>query len=263
MTFAEALGVLSDSNRQRIEDVLRILGQCAALYYRAVCSVECESRLLPEAWKAVFDALLTIKSDEPNTIRKALIDCLRDWTLSGPPLVSVFPRSYGRAVTVEYFCRVLVDKGYFGSVSAATRNIRSLLLKPHEIVAKRWRQYYLGKHLMWSTFSTEPDQENPFMGMPDSANAIRGILGLDPNEKGEPLLLMIYSLPANVIPRFPTIAEAFAGEKWSYFFTPAPRGASYGMTMPWPEYEDHTPRPEVVHKLILGAQIVAPLVKVL
>ncbi|MGH9762079.1 MAG: hypothetical protein ACREAC_14730 [Blastocatellia bacterium] len=263
MTLTDALSLLPDGHRKRVEDHLKTLGTCAAIYYHAVCCLERETRLSPETWEAVLKSLVGIPTGDPNVVHNALVDCLSRWILNGPPLTSFRPKMYGRAVSMEYFSRLLVEQGYFGSISGAKRSIRSLLLKPREVVARRWQRYHLGKYLMWSTFSTGANPEDPFDGIPNSADVIRGALGLDPNERGEPLLLLVYSLPTNVIPRFPTVAEAFAGEKWNYFFTPAPLGAPYGMTMPWPEYEDLPPRPEVVHEVILGGNISAPLIKVL
>jgi hypothetical protein len=129
-------------------------------------------------------------------------------------------------------------------------------------VAKRCRNYALGKYLMWSTFAIEGDPQNPFEGIPASVEAIRGVLGLDPNERYKPLLLIIYTLPPDVVPLFPTIAEAYAGVLWNYFFTPAPTTAVCGLTLPWPEYANMPPRPEVVHKVILGEQLAAPIRRV-
>jgi hypothetical protein len=262
MTFTEAMERLSADHRDRVNNVLRILGESAAIYYRAVCNVERESRLLPAAWEELLAALV-VASDDSSSIRRTFIDCLRRWTLNGPPLTLFTPKSFGRATTTEYFSRLLVEKGYFASVPAAKSSIRSLLMKPQEVVARRWQRFDLGKYLMWSTFSTGANQDDPFDGMPSSADAIRGALGLDPNERGQPLLLMVYALPSGVLARFPTVAEAFAGERWNYFFTPAPVGAPYGMAMPWPECEDSAPRPEVVHEVILGINIIAPLKRIL
>ena len=66
----------------------------------------------------------------------------------------------------------------------------------------------------------------------------------------------------HVIARFPTVAEAYAGDKWNYFFTPAPCDALYGVTLPWWEYEGCSPRPEVVHEIIQGVCITAPILRV-
>ena len=95
--------------------------------------------------------------------------------------------------------------------------------------------------------------------MPDSADGIRGLLGLDREEKGLRLLIFEYKLPVHHSIHFPTVAEAYAKDVWPYFFRPAPPGAPYGMTLPWPEYSHEPPRPEVVHHVIRGIQLTAPL----
>ena len=138
-----------------------------------------------------------------------------------------------------------------------------MLSKAQDVVAQRWRNYEMGRYLMWSTFDAATSTANPFEGISNTADAIAGLLGLDRNERGRPLLLLTYTLPASVAPRFPTVAEAYAGGVWPYFFRPASPGAPYGMTMPWPEYQHEAPRPEVVHEVIRGAQLAAPLRQVL
>lgn len=262
MNYSEAARLLSDGERQSIEKTLAAFGQHTALCYRARCSLDSESRLLPEAWKTVFDALLTVTAKEVNRVQKVLATAFREWTLKGPPITLSHPKSLGKAITFEYFCRLLVEKGYFGSVKTARRNVRNLQHQTQEVISQRWRHYDLGKYLMWSTFSTGGRQEDPFDGVPYSADGIRGVLGLDPNERGKPILLMVYSLPPHVIARFPTVAEAYAGDKWNYFFTPAPCDALYGVTLPWQEYEECSPRPEVVHEIIQGVCITAPILRV-
>jgi hypothetical protein len=177
-------------------------------------------------------------------------------------LTSVKPEFFGRAVSLDYFCRLFVETGNFGSVQSAKRNIRTALFKSETITAKRWRNYPLGKHLMWSTFSTGTNPQDPFQDLPNSAEAIRGSLGLDPNEGNKPLLLLIYTLPLGVIPLFPTVAEAYAGNQWNYFFTPSPTAAICGLTLPWPKYAHFAPRPEVVHKVLHGRQLAAPIKRV-
>src|SRR5262249_46148874 len=135
--------------------------------------------------------------------------------------------------------------------------------KPQRVVVARWRNMPLGRYLMWSTFSLESNSGRPFDGMPNSADVVRGLLGLDHNERGLPLLLFEYTLPMSVTLRFPTVAEAYAGDSFPYFFRPAPAGAPHGLIMSWPEYQDQSPRPEVVHEVISGGLLAAPLKEVL
>lgn len=263
MTFVEVLESLSYEDKEHIGKVLATFSSCTALCLRLRSNLDSESRLIDEAWKGLLGALLPLKvEDDPSLVQKAIIESLRPWVLQGPQLIALRPTYLGRAVTIDYFCRFLVDSGHFGSIKSAKRNVRNLLLKPKEVTARRWQNYPLGKYLLWSTFSIEGNPQNPFDGLPSSADGIRGVLGLDPNEKGKALLLLAYTLPPSVVPLFPTIAEAYAGDRWNYFFTPAPKGATHGMTLPWPEYEDYAPRPEVVHKIVFGERLSSPIKRV-
>ena len=147
MNYSEAARLLSDGERQSIEKTLAAFGQHTALCYRARCSLDSESRLLPEVWKTVFDALLTVTAEEVDRVQRVLATAFREWTLKGPPIMLSHPKSLGKAITLEYFCRLLVEKGYFGSVRAARRNVRSLLHHTQEVISRRWRHYRFGKIL--------------------------------------------------------------------------------------------------------------------
>jgi hypothetical protein len=262
MTLIEALESLSIIDRERLVKVLARFASSSGLCFRARTNLDSESRLPLAAWACLFDGLLDKPDGDVEMIQKAITDALRPWVLNGPPLSAVKPEFFGRAISLDYLCRLLVDAGHFGSVESAKRNVRNVLSKPETITARRWRNYPLGKYLMWSTFSVEADPTDPFQGMPHSAEAIRGILGLDPNERNKPLLLIIYKLPTSVVALFPTIAEAYAGSQWNYFFTPAPTSAICGLTLPWPKYAHFAPRPEVVHEVIQGRQIAAAIKRV-
>jgi hypothetical protein len=258
MVFAKALTTLPKDSRQKIADCLSVFGGSTALCYRARACLQCESRLPLEAWKSLFESLLAAGVGNPKTIQEAMVRAWRDWILKGPLVNAAGVYKFGRAVTLEYFCRLLVEEGYFPSVLIAKRNIKNLLMRPAEVVASRWRTLLMGRYLMWATFQAGKTTD-PFEELTGTADEIRGLLGLDRNEKGLPLLLLVYTLGDRQAPRFPTVADAYAGDRWNYFFTPAPAGASSGMTLPWPEYEDRAPRPEVVHAVITGSQIISPL----
>jgi hypothetical protein len=264
MTLLEALAFLPNKEKEHVETILATFANSTGLCLRARTNLGLESRLPHASWTSLFNVLLlTNLGDDITIIRKAITDGLRPWTLHGPPLTLFKPEYFGRAVSFDYFCRFLVDGGYFGSMQTAKRSIQNLLLKSQEVIATRLQNYPLGKYLMWSTFTIGNNQHDPFEGMPNSAEVIRGVLGLDPNERDKPLLLIVYTLPSDVTPLFPTVAEAYASVQWNYFFTPAPREAAYGLTLPWPQYEDYAPRPEIVHKVISGGRITTPIKKVL
>lgn len=114
---------------------------------------------------------------------------------------------------------------------------------------------------MWATFDLLPDGSlsgrDPFLTGPHDANGIRARLGLvsSREEKRKDLLLFVYNLPDGVRAFFPTIAEAYAGGDWLWYFRPATATDRYGRTMPWPDSK-HPPSPEVVHEPITGNNLV-------
>jgi hypothetical protein len=109
--------------------------------------------------------------------------------------------------------------------------------------------------IVWATFDAQDDSLSPFLGAP-SAEYVCGVLGLDPNDKG-PLLLFEYSLPPDVVPSIPTVADAYAGGVFQVFFRPAPGNAQHGLTMTWPAYSDQPVRPECVHPPFSGGTFIS------
>ena len=255
MTLLDALATISTSDRAQVEAKLQILRNHTGNSSQAVINLYLENRLLSGAWQALFSELLSVSFD-PVMIRRAITNSFRRYVLQGPALVPPHPAVFGRAVTPIEFCQQLVSLGHYNSLSTAQRNLRMLIGRPRGVLVRRWRNFDLGRYLMWSTFSAG----RPFDGLPDSAKVIRGLLGLK-RRRGD-LLLLEYTFPPGVVPRFPTVAEAYAGDEWFYYFRPALEGDPHGKTMPWEEYQHETPRPEVVHEVIKGTQLAAPLWKV-
>jgi hypothetical protein len=243
----------SAREQQAIREKLYRLSDFRATTFQAYGSLVSESRLPESAWDELLNILLS-SSNNPVELQRAISDFCKRWTLAGDEMPTVKLKTLGRAITEKWLVahtrKLLVGRPRIN----ASREVRDLYTKPFSIVKARWSGRDLGRYLMWSTF--DPKGENPFRRFPRSADSIRRVLGLDPNFSGDPLLLLDYTLPSTANPRFPTIADAYAGDEWSYFFTPAPESAPYGMTMAWPEYASRTrPRPEVVHEVIKGVQM--------
>jgi len=262
MTYEEALTALPEADRQQIKEKLRILRE--APYSQAARNIEAERRLPQEIWRALFETMLTAAFDS-EAIRGAISESfgVPGRTLRGPELTPPHPTRLGRAATADEFCRWLFKLRYFNTVEDAFRDVQRMLWESAEVMAEHWSDFDLGQYVMWSTFNVQPLTEDPFEGMPDSADGIRGVLGLDRSQRGRPLLLFEFTLPANVKPLFPTIAEAYAGDKWSCFFRPALPDDRHGWTERLPESQNEKPRPETVHKVIGGAQLSAPLRQVI
>jgi hypothetical protein len=261
MTYAEAVKTLSYKEIEQVEQRMYVLARDSGLGSQAVANIRNESRLSAEAWQTIFRGLLSAPLDS-GVITYALTDSLRCWTLKGPALSVPGSIKLGRAITIDRFCRMLVKLGYFASNQTAWRAVRSIISKPAGVAKWRLGHVKLGLYLIWSTFNPGIDEAGPFDEMPKEADVIMGRLGLDRNERGKSLLLLEYMRPPEITLRFPTVAEAYAGQQWSYFFRPATQAAAYGMTMPWPEYEREAPLPETVHEPTHGANLSAPVRRV-
>jgi hypothetical protein len=104
--------------------------------------------------------------------------------------------------------------------------------------------------VIWATFRA--DIFDPFANWA-TAEEVRTGLGLtkpaQPDD--QKLFLLVYCVPDNIPVRYPTIADAYAGEgDWNPNFQCAPPDAPWGFTS--------GDAPEVVHDEIRGAQLIAP-----
>lgn len=147
----------------------------------------------------------------------------------------------------------MVDLGLHPTLDAARRELRRVKHLTLDQLRNRWRNRALGRFVIWSTFSLSGS--DPFEGIGGSSDRFRCLLGLDRNEQGMSLLLFRYSLPASLLPLYPTIAEAYSGAQWLYYFRPAPPAESHGWTLTWDECSNESGRPEVVHPVITGIEL--------
>ena len=194
-------------------------------------------------------------SCDPEELKDVYIKKCQLHILKGGTIPKPWPLYLGRVVTPKSLYQRMVELKYFRSEIHARRFFRALLPKPVNVVCERLQNKFLGKFVMWATFNLDDLNRNPLDSMPTDADGIRARLGLEPNEKGEDLFLFVYSLPSDVEPLFPTIADA----QWRSLFRPAPPGAKWGLTMPWSEIDTEKPRPEVVHKPIKGTCLTKPI----
>jgi hypothetical protein len=260
MSLQVAIGTLGLAAKQTVVQKLDELSRYSGLGRQAVDNLYSEPRLPNDAWSDVIKAVLPAVLDA-SEISKAVCASLSGYTLKGPQIALHSSMIFGRAVSTSRFCDLLVAQGRCASMDTAYRTVRFLIGVPTHTLKLYLGSVDLGKYLLWSTFKPGSTRADPFSGMPLTAQAIRGLLGLSRDDNG-PLLLFRYELPGGTVPRFPTVAEAYAGGGLSYFFRPAPPGAQYGTTMPWPEYALDAPRPEVVHEVISGANLAVELAEV-
>jgi hypothetical protein len=251
MNLQQALRKLDARRRAQVMKKLAKLNKWAG-GYQVLLNLRAETRLVPDAWSDVLGTLRSMRGSA-SALRPVISRSLRRWILHGA-ILKPPPITLGRAVTLDIFCRHLRERGYYASERAALHAVRRMLRKAPPLVAREWRDFDLGRYVMWATFDPS-GMKRPFEHFPADADQIRALLGLSPNEKGLSLLLLEYSLPMMTTPRFPTLADAYAGTSWPYYFRPAPPGAAHGLTMPWEE--TLPPQPETVHEIVRGAQVTA------
>jgi len=221
---------------------------------RAHDSLRLEVRLSTDGWRTILDAAL-LAEDTAVGVMKAVRDSSRAHLLDGQTIKRSAAQEYGRAVTKYRFESTLRKAN--ATLAAVgkrqvEREVRNLLNRDWNISRRRWKDRALGNFLMWCTFS--PAGGPAFKGFKKKKDSIRRVLGLDPNDEGKPLLLLFYELPATILPQYPTIADAYSGDEWPFFFRPSKLTDSWGSTLAWPDFADVTkPRPEAVHAVILGS----------
>jgi hypothetical protein len=256
----EVLANRDAGDQDQVEACLYSLSAYRTTTYQAFENLKMESRLPEAAWNELIDALLIVTA-EGAAVRNALRAVFRRWVLIGTIIGVTSETIFGRAISTESLKALLRKRTPGRKAGDFATEIRDFYTKPLSLIRKRWSRRGLGNYLMWSTFSIH--SRRPFSGFPMTADGIRRILGLDPRLRNKPLLLMEYHLGNGIEIRFPTIADAYAGDEWSYFFTPAPEKAPHGLIRAWPEYASQTkPRPEVVHKVISGDHLVRRPVRV-
>lgn len=213
-------------------------------FVRENISIEC--RLHEDTWDAIFEALFGTPGDEVLVV---LTETFQKQTLCGPQIPDT-PEPKGRAVDANRFLRWLDDQEIFASPAAQRRYLDDVRTGVEPVVPPREQCHALplGRHLIWSTF--REDEVDPFAGYTD-ADEVRAYLGLmEPAQPDDQeLFLLVYVLPEDVPARYPTVADAYAGDdEWN------------------PEFQCSNPRdpwgytsggaPEVVHRVIRGKHLV-------
>jgi hypothetical protein len=251
-----ALLKLRSTERDRFKERISRLSGAGALGLQAACNLACESRLSSAAWKIIVNQVLGA-GDDPCETQSALRDTMRQFILRGPS-VALRKKICGRAISTDRFCRMLWQLGYYSDLGTARVAVRSMLPRSPLQIAHWWRNFDLGRYLMWGTFDATSRSVTLFTSVTDP-DQVRALLGLDVNERGLPLLLIEYRLPPGTVAKIPTIADAYSADDWPYFFRPAPPKSPHGLTLPWPTHEREKPSPEIVHGVVKGRQIVSPL----
>ena len=231
-----------------------ILAQSSGVGGQIEQNLSYESRVPPSSADGIRDALLAA-GRRPIDLKEAYIAACRRYILEGPEMNGPRPGLLGRAVTARTFHDMLVKTGKFSTRARAEAKTTAWLRCSGPDAAYRMRRTPLGRYVMWATYCQSDRHRNPFELLPPGANDIRDVLGLDPADRKEPLLLFVYDPAPDVKLRFPTVADA----QWSPAFRPAPDDPNIESGMALPLNKNLRPQPEVVHKPVLGDTMRAPI----
>ena len=117
--------------------------------------------------------------------------------------------------------------------------------------AYRMRRTALGKYVMWATYCRSNPYLNPFELLGGTANELHDSLGLNPADRGKPILLFVYEPPTDLDLRYPTVADA----QWYHQFRPVPNDPTVDSGLTLPLRAELVCQPEVVHEPIMGDTI--------
>lgn len=247
----------TSTERAIFDAKLLALAQGSALDRRAHINLGDETRVTEAAWNELIDSIVSTNADLAE-LRMSVRLWARNWLLKGDAARCGMRTIFGRATTIPALATILVNGGHFGSIAAATTHVQFMLSQKVDVIRANWKSYELGRHMMWATFA--PGGGFPFDGFPTSCDQIRGLLGLSRSDIGTPLLLLQYVITSPTTARFPTVADAYAGDHWAYYFQPAVETeTNHGWTMTWDEYSGQPSRPEVVHDVVRGEVLVNQL----
>lgn len=249
----------AESDWQRCREMLTSAGGAQRQF---AINLEVEYILCEACWQTIHH-IVSSNIMEVRVLQIELTRACRNHTLQSQSIAPPIPTSFGRAVTKELFADVLRDQFGFSSVTEEEQFMFDLLRRAATLDSNRaqlrGKLMAKAKRVMWATFEADKDgiltNSNPFDSMPDNADGIRARLGLSMNDKGKDLLLFVYNLPGGTEAHYPTIAEAYAGDTWTWYFRPALESERWGRTMTWDSCPD-PPLPEIVHETIACSNLV-------
>jgi hypothetical protein len=258
--------LLCDAERDTVLRKLTILRNSNASGQRAVDNVQWESRLPKDVWDGLFRALLAA-SDKPEAVKQAIANFFCRVTLRGD-LLPARPVRLGRARDFNKVVDWYIDVRHIDE-NRARQFFNTYFGRVPKERPRGWNDLPLAKYLMWCTFHPVNSTYDPFEGLASKAWDIRCQLGLSaPHNKTEKLVLFEYTLPDDIHIRFPTVADAYAGQEWAYHFQVAPEKSltspppQHGWTLPWKECAEKPGLPEAVHEVVRGNCLTAPLRRV-
>ena len=252
-TFEIAFISFSSVQQEIIRRRLTSISVASAIGRQVEQNIFTESRLPVTSAKEILEGILNACDDHHQTVKNDYIDSCQKHILKGPLTGGLRPGLLGRAVTGDdFYDNVYTSRrSVFPSLPRAREWVRQMLRLSARQTAYRMRRTLLGRYVMWATYCKSNPYRNPFELLAGTADDLRDILGMDPADRGKPVLLFVYEPPSDLDLRYPTVADA----QWHHQFRPAPDDPQVesGLTLP------HTPelecQPEVVHEPVMGETI--------
>jgi hypothetical protein len=229
---------LDEESKRVIEGRLSALGTTGA-GKQAIRNIESEHQFLGLGWHYLFDAMKAV-DPTPDSITRFTAFAFQNFTLTGPELtkcIDLQSTIFGRIMRSEQLAENCA-KTTKQSVAISSGNIAKRRKLPKNVK--------LGSYHMWSTFI--PGSTEPFSGLPSDSKHFCCRLGLEFD--GKSWVKMRYTLPLAAPPRVATIADAYAGTDWNYYFCVCPRNEPFGRTMPCNDCKHETGAYECVHEVI-------------
>lgn len=209
----------------------------------------------------------------------------------GPAIDDLHVQAYGRLVTFRQLAKMWRWSSPTGALPRkkpimSTRQVGNFiedLTAGKGLAARRVGSVLsgcaLGRYVMWSTFDSAAFGPDPFVPRPSKLRDLVATLGLDslilfgpPSKNGvkrlpEPptCVLLSYTLPPSYKPHVPTVVEAYAGDgRMNYYFEVFGGEVNvnervFPRTLPVPSHQDSQGWPEVVHSVVFGDRLTAPI----
>jgi hypothetical protein len=246
---------LQDETLKRTRKLKREKG----VLHQAVANFDLERNLSCRFWYGLINAINRVP-DEVNGLCGSIRKYMRSALFQGPTARLPAGVTLGRATSRKDLVAHFRTRKYFPDKLSASLSIDEVMSVPVEDARRKWGMYDLGTHVMWSTF--DPAGGRPFERPGLTARVIRAILGLGGWRSRHPVLTLEFQLDARQSAYLPTVAEAYAGNKWLSLFRPS--GVEeildgYSWTQPPDAFASRYPgMPEVVHAPVSGAALVHP-----
>jgi hypothetical protein len=193
MIFQNAIGSFTKSEQTALRSRLLTLANHSRIGRQVEQNLWNEHRLPLSAAEQLLNRLIKIEN-EPNLLKKAYVEACRQLILNGSKIKTSRPIVLGRAVSRDAFLRILKDSGMFSDLDHARSWLTWVMTLNPKSLAQEMKKLPIGRSITWATFSRTNPRTNPFRveGLPSGADDIRDALGLNPFQRGEPLLLFVY-----------------------------------------------------------------------